>query len=47
MTMTCRTADDAYKAGQAADDQLPPLTQAQADLIAVILAPHVQASTAR
>lgn len=43
--MTCRTVDEAYKAGQAAASKLPPLTQAQADLIAVILAPHITQAT--
>lgn len=44
--MTCRTVDEAYKAGQNAAGQLPPLTQAQADLVAVILAPHITQSRA-
>jgi hypothetical protein len=43
--VTCHTVDEAYAAGQAAAGQLPPLTQAQADLIAVILAPHITQAT--
>lgn len=42
----CRTVDEAYEAGQDAADQLPPLTQAQADLIACILAPFVTGRSA-
>ena len=43
--MTCRTVDEAFAAGQDAAGRLPPLTQAQADLVALILAPHVTQAT--
>ena len=36
--MTCRTPDEAYAAGQAAAATAPPLTQAQADYVAAVLA---------
>lgn len=37
---TCRTIAEAFAAGQADAENDPPLTQEQADLIAVILAPQ-------
>jgi hypothetical protein len=42
--MTCRTIAEVEAAADAEHDG--PLTQAQADLIAVILAPHTQAARA-
>jgi hypothetical protein len=37
---TCRSAEEAFAAGQADADADPPLTQDQADEIAVIDAPN-------
>jgi hypothetical protein len=37
---TCRSAEEAFAAGQADADTDPPLTQDQADEIAVIDAPN-------
>ena len=41
---TCRSADEAFAAGQADADDDPPLTQDQADDVAVILAPTQKAA---
>jgi hypothetical protein len=36
----CRTLDEIRAAGRAAGQQAPPLSQAQADLVAALLAAH-------
>lgn len=38
--MSIRTPDEAFAAGQQAAADDPPLTQEQADLVAVLLAPR-------
>jgi hypothetical protein len=43
---TCRTLDEVYAAAAADSIGEPPLTQAQADLVAVILAPYGDQITA-
>lgn len=44
--MTLRTLDEIRDAGRQAALALPPPTQAQADLVAAILAPYVTAARA-
>jgi hypothetical protein len=41
--MLCRSADEAFAAGYRDAQDDPPLTQAQADRVAVILAPYMPA----
>jgi hypothetical protein len=43
---TCRTPEEALAAGQADAETDPPLTQDQADEVAVILAPNQAADEA-
>jgi hypothetical protein len=45
--MLCRTLDEIREAGAQAGAALPPLTQAQADRIAAILAPYWRLRAAR
>lgn len=44
--MTLRTLDEIRAAGRQAAAQLPPPTQAQADLVAALLAPYMTAAPA-
>lgn len=47
MATVLRTLDEIWEAGSLAGAAMPPLTQAQADRVAVILAPYFRALTAR